>query len=99
MSDAGKIVDGLTKKFTDEGKLIEAGFQAYRMLAIPPNAPEIQVSECRLAYFFGAQHLFSSLMGVLDEGSEPTEDDLKRLDLIDTELNTFVAQVKEQMNG
>lgn len=95
MSDTHKIIDGLTKKFVDEGKLIEAGFQAYRMLSIPPNAPEIQVSECRLAYFFGAQHLFSSIMGVLDEGTEPTEDDLRRLDLINTELAAFVEGIKE----
>ncbi len=53
------------------------------------------MSECRLAYFFGAQHLFSSIMGVLDEGTEPTEDDLRRLDLINTELAAFVEGIKE----
>lgn len=96
MSGIGKIIDAATKKFTDEGKIIEAGFQAYRMLSIPPNAPDIQVKECRLAYFFGAQHLFASIMGILDEGSEPTEDDLRRLELIDTELNSFIAGVEKR---
>lgn len=95
MSDFSKIVDGFTKKFTDDGKLIEAGWQAYRMLSLPPNAPEIQVKECRLAYFFGAQHLFASIMGVLDEGSEPTEADLRRLDLIHAELEAFVAKFRK----
>lgn len=95
MSDIGNLIDQMTKKFTDEGKIVEAGWQAYRMLSIPPNAPEIQVKECRLAYFFGAQHLFASLMGVLDDGSEPTEADMRRLDLIHKELESFVKQFKE----
>lgn len=94
MSEVSDIIDRLTKKFTDEGKLIEAGFQAYRMLSIPPDAPDIQVKESRLAYFFGAQHLFASVMGVLDDGDEPTEDDMKRMELIHKELEAFIEDVK-----
>jgi len=95
MNNFDKIIGDFTKKFTDDGKIVEAGWQAYRMLAIPPNAPEIQVRECRLAYFFGAQHLFASMMGVLDDGSEPTDADLRRLDQINAELESFIAQFKQ----
>lgn len=94
MSDVGELVSKMIKEFTDKGQIVEAGWQAYRMLSIPPNAPEIQVKECRLAYFFGAQHLFASMMGVLDEGSEPTDDDMKRLDNINEELTAFIEQIK-----
>ena len=94
MSEVGEIIDRLTKQFTDDGKLIEAGFQAYRMLSIPPDAPDIQVKECRLAYFFGAQHLYASVMGILDDGDEPTEEDIKRMELIHKELEAFIEDVK-----
>jgi len=94
MSEVSEIIERLTKQFTDEGKLVEAGFQAYRMLAVPPNAPDIQVKECRLAYFFGAQHLYASMMGILDDGDEPTEEDIKRMELIHKELEAFIEDVK-----
>ncbi len=95
MSDINKIIDDATKKFVDDGKLIEAGWQAYRMLSIPPDAPDIQVSECRLAFFFGAQHLFASLTSIFDDGGEePTMEDLKRMDIIDAELREFIERVK-----
>lgn len=94
MSDVGELVTKMTKEFTDKGQIVEAGWQAYRMLSIPPNAPDIQVKECRLAYFFGAQHLFASIMGVLDQGEEPTESDMRRMDQINTELENFIKSVK-----
>ncbi len=96
MSDINKIIDDVTKKFVDEGKVIEAGWQAYRMLSIPPDAPDIQVSECRLAFFFGAQHLFASLMSIFgpDDGTEPTMEDMMRVSLVDAELREFVERVK-----
>lgn len=94
MNEINDVVDAATKRFADEGKLIEAGWQAYRMLSIPPNAPDIQVSESRLAYFFGAQHLLASIVGVLDSGAEPTADDLRRIELISNELDAFIAKIK-----
>lgn len=97
--EANELVDAITQRFVDEGKLIEAGWQAYRIVAIPPDAPDIQISECRLAFFFGAQHLFASVMGFLDDGEEPTEDDLQRLTLVSNELSRFIAKVKETGNG
>lgn len=92
--DINEIIDSATKRFVDDGRLIEAGWQAYRMLCIPPDAPDIQVSESRLAYFFGAQHLFASIMGILEEGAEPTDADLQRMDSINSELEAFIAEVK-----
>jgi hypothetical protein len=97
--DANEVINDVTKRFTDEGKLIEAGWQAYRMLSIPPNASDIQVRESRLAYFLGAQHLFASIMGIMDSGTEPTEDDLRRLTLISNELDAFIATIGPRQRG
>lgn len=84
------ITDKLTRELTDKGRIIEAGFVAMRLTAMHPDAPEDQVKEMRMAFFAGAQHLFGSLMSVMDSDREPTERDLKRMDLIHAELSGFI---------
>jgi hypothetical protein len=64
---------------------------------VRPDAPLVQLEECKLAFFAGAQHLFGSLMTVVDPGEEPTEADLRKMDLIDRELRRFVEQFELQM--
>ena len=91
-----KLVEELSKKLADEGKIIEGGWTAYRITAMHPAAPALQVKECRIAFFAGAQHLFSSIMSVLDGETEPTEKDLRRMSLINSELETFITQFKQE---
>lgn len=83
----------LSKRLSDEGRLIEAGWIALRAI-LPPGAPDVQVNEMRFAYMAGAQHLFSSIMGVLDPGAEPTAADLRRLELINRELEAFYEEMQ-----
>lgn len=83
-------LDKLSRDLTDKGKLIEAGFVGLRLAAIPRDAPDLQVEEMRNAFFAGAQHLFASIMSILDPGEEPTEADLRRMDLIEKELRSFI---------
>lgn len=87
-----EVIEALTAKLTDEGRIIEAGWVAMRALAIPEDAPQIQLDEMRNAFFAGAQHLFASIMVVLDPGDEPTEQDLNRFDQIDAELKRFISE-------
>jgi len=83
-------LERLTRELNDQGKLIEAGWVGLRLAAIPLDAPADQLDDTRAAFFAGAAHLFSSIMTVLDPGDEPTERDLKRLTLIQTELDVFI---------
>lgn len=84
----------ILRDFTDRGKLIDAGFQALRFVSIPDDAPMIQVMEMRKAFFAGAQHLFASILSILEPGAEPTDKDLRRMSLIQTELDGFVEELK-----
>lgn len=84
----------LTKAATDSGKIIEAGWLGLRLAAIDPAAPEDQLREMRTAFFAGAQHLFSSIMTILDPGEEATEADLARMTLIHQELDEFIEKFK-----
>ncbi len=83
-------LNALAREFTDKGKLIEAGWIGLRIAAVPLDAPQLQIDEMRNAFFAGAQHLFGSIMGILDPGEEPTDADLNRMDLIDKELRDFI---------
>jgi hypothetical protein len=88
-------IENLTKDLTDKGLLIEAGFAALRHMAIAKDASAEQVDEMRGAFFAGAQHLFASIMSILDPGDEePTENDLRRMSLISDELDRFLADYK-----
>jgi hypothetical protein len=82
-------LERLSRELTDSGKLIEAGWVGMRLYVIPHNAPKEQLEEMRLAFFAGAQHLLGSIFSIMDEGNEPTEADLRRMDLIHNELNEF----------
>lgn len=87
----------LSKQFADQGKIIEAGWVGLRALSVPDSAPDIQVREMRGAFFAGAQHLFASIMTILDpEGEEPTENDMRRMSLIHAELQAYLAEFKRE---
>lgn len=86
----------IARDLIDRGLLIEAGWQSLRVMAVSPDAPQIQLVEMRMAFFAGAHHLFQSIMGTLDDGAEPTEPDLARMDAIDRELNEFIRMFAKE---
>jgi len=89
----------LTKLLTDQGKIIEAGWASYRHLVIPATASATQIEETRRGFYAGAQHLFGSIMSILEPGAEPTENDLKRFDYIHAELEEFARSFRLGMGG
>jgi hypothetical protein len=88
----------LTKELTNKGKLIKAGFAAFASLVIPKDAPPIQLSEMQLAFMAGAEHVWSSMMSMLDPGDEPTDADLRRMDLIQRELDEWRGKLSERID-
>lgn len=82
-------LERLTKQLIDDGKLIEAGWISLRIATGLTDASAVQLAEMRKAFFAGAQHLYASMMNVLDEGEEPTDDDMRRMASIDAELEAF----------
>jgi hypothetical protein len=89
-----ELADSLAKRLTHEGKLIEAGWIGYNHLALSKDAPQIQRDECRMAFFAGAQHLFGSMLGILEEDRDPTPADLERMSQINAELEAFLVTFK-----
>jgi hypothetical protein len=87
-------VDALCRELTNKGKLIEAGWLSFKAIVVPANAPAVQINEMRKAFFIGAQHLFASIISIMESGTEPTEKDLNRMSQISQELDDFVDQCK-----
>ena len=87
-------LERLTKQLADEGKLIESGWVGLRLACIPDNAPAVQLREMRMAYMAGAQHLFASMMGMLDPEPHETPDDMRRMDLLHQELEAFRGELE-----
>lgn len=94
-----KLHDEIAKKFTDEGRLIELGWQTMLLFVMPKDAPPVQIAEMRKAFFMGAQHLYASMMAFLEEGEEPTATDLNRMSLIHNELEAFRKEVTSFHTG
>lgn len=73
--------------------LLNNEWDTFREMVLAPDAPEIQISEMRRAFFGGAVALFRVMMRKLDPGEDPTERDMAQMDAIDQELRDFVAKV------
>jgi hypothetical protein len=89
--------EAICRALIDQGKLVEAGFESLRFLVMAADAPEVQVSEMRMAFFAGAQHVFASIVSMLEPGAEATDNDLMRMSLIQIELEIFVQQSKARL--
>lgn len=85
-----------TKTVLSDMKYIQKGFDSYRSLVIPKNAPDIQVKECRYAFYAGAAMLFEAMMMIMDDDREPTEDELNKMQAIQKELDNVLATLIEQ---
>lgn len=94
----GKLADEMAGRFIDRGKIIEMGFAAMIQQTYPgwQTMPKQQLDDLRCAFFGGAQHLMGSIMGTLDPGQEPTERDMRRMDLIHHELEAFIEEYKQR---
>jgi hypothetical protein len=91
------FLERLSRELADKGKLIEAGFVGMRLACDLDNAPADQLAEMRMAFFGGAQHLYSSIMTILEPGAEPTDKDLARMELIHNELQEFIKDFEARL--
>jgi hypothetical protein len=73
--------------------LILEGWNSFRREVLPAEAPPIQIEECRRAFYAGCVHLFSSIIGILEPGAEPTDNDLRQMQAVDDEIRAFGAEM------
>jgi hypothetical protein len=93
---AREMAEAITLDASNKGRLIEAGWLAFVATCYGKGMPADQHRELRSVFFAGAHHLFASIMNVLEEGEEPTEADMRRMDLIRYELDGFLQEYKRE---
>lgn len=86
--------DALAKALTDKGCLIEAGFRSLCTMVLDANTSQTQIDEMRRAFMAGAQHLFASMLALMDADREPTANDMRRMSLINDELQRFGDEMR-----
>jgi hypothetical protein len=84
-----KLIVGVTRGMADESKLIAIGWYGFDKHVIPSDASEQQRRDMCIAFFAGADHLYSSIMSMLDPGVEETPGDMRRMAAIHDELEKF----------
>ena len=93
-----ELLKKVSRELADQGKIIEAGWFGLK-LTLNPEVSDVQIKEMRMAFFAGAQHLFASLMTIMEPGAEPTEKDMDRMNEIDVELKAFVAELNKRFEA
>ena len=96
--DLPHLVRATVRAMVDQGRLIEAGWLSLMMMAFP-HAPRNQQEQLRDVFFAGAQHTFASIVGMLSDDDEVTEQDTKRMDNVHAELNRFIDDFKKRHPG
>lgn len=86
--------DALAKKLTDEGCLIAAGFAVLCGMVLDAGTAQTQIDEMRRAFMAGAHHVFASMFAIMDSDREPTDNDMRRMSLINAELERFADEMR-----
>lgn len=80
----------MTRTLANEGQLIMGGFAAWMLInKINFRIPDPEHAKYADAYFAGAEHLWSSIMATFDPGEEETPADMRRMDLIQKEVDAW----------
>jgi hypothetical protein len=98
LNDAQKRANEAHNQLIAEGKFIEGGFAAFQIIVIPEDAPPDQLRDMRMAFFAGAQYLFTTIMTKGEPGAEwPSPADFKKkMDQIHDEFTTFTVSVERR---
>lgn len=91
------LADKLVRELAAQGLLVEAGWQTYRLLClkVPPHEAR---DDLREAFMMGAEHIFASMIQMLDPGTEETPGDIMLLSKLDAELEVVRQVLQRKYN-
>lgn len=94
-----EAAEKLTADLIDKRLIIEGGWVGFKMAVFPSGGlSNIQHDEMRKAFFAGALHLFTSILNVLEDGTDATAVDLTpRMSMIHEELERFEKELLGQI--
>jgi len=91
-SERQRYAEALARDWADKGKLVEGGWRAMRQLLLPNMlhlTKEDFEATARKIFFLGADHVFASIIGMMEPGREETDADMRRMTNLQEELAAF----------
>jgi hypothetical protein len=87
------VGEKVAQHYADRGELVNLGWVAFWTLARGSQFPGIERA-VHLAYMAGAEHLFQSILSILEPGSEATETDCARMEKIQSEIDRYRTELE-----
>lgn len=88
-----KIAKAIEADLISKGKIVEGGWISLKMMAYNHLNP-VLAEEFRTVFFAGACHAFFTMLSMMTEGDEPTDEDVNRMSKLHQELETFYLAFK-----
>lgn len=98
MSSTAQMTRRMVRKLARRGKLIDEAFKVFQR-AVYPGAPPDQIREMRVCFFAGAAEIFALQQASLDEGNEPTDEDMEFMSQWVAELEEFHQRTIQTMGA
>jgi hypothetical protein len=71
---------------------LQALWVSYKKEVLPPSAPEVQVNECKQAFFAGIKGLWDFIgTNISRNPGGPTDDDCRKVEIINNELEDYIT--------
>lgn len=70
-------------------------WERYATKVMPKQAGPVQMKETRRAFYAGGAALMNTILRVLSEGHEPTQEDYDALEDLNREFHAFTTDVEE----
>jgi hypothetical protein len=82
----GDMLQAISRRLADEGKLIEAGWLIHRKMVLEDVRLISDIDRYKDTWDASAQHLFSCIFAMMEGGDDETLNDLRRMDNINAEV-------------
>jgi hypothetical protein len=77
----------------DRGQTMAEMWDGYQRMALPFSGPgKVRYNIAQAAFYSGALCLFNWFMVQLDDGTEPTNDDMDRVSKLESEIETYFTR-------
>jgi hypothetical protein len=76
---------------------IASAFESYRQVVMPKDAPDVQIEECRRAFYAGSYALLMNVAHNIGDESTDEEDGIRQLETLKAECEIFAASVGQPL--
>lgn len=95
---AKTVHDQIAGNMMDSKTPVEDAWNLLRALVLNPDTTVGQMQDLKFCFFSGAQHLYATVLSALSPGQENTDQDLRRMQHLHDELDSWQRTVTKAPN-